>query len=140
LSPVPLTRFSLSRACRVLYVPSQTARHLPRDPNLPEGCEMNSRLTDLLRNLFGAGSPGESRQETGTTVDYKGYTIRPASRREGSQWLTVGVISKAFADDVKEHHFIRADTYGTKQDADACSIIKAKQIIDEQGDKLFQTG
>ena len=101
---------------------------------------MNSRLTDLLRNLFGAGPPGESRQETGTTVDYQGYTIRPASRREGSQWLTVGVISKAFDEDVKEHHFIRADTYGTKQDADACSILKAKQIIDEQGDKLFGKG
>ena len=101
---------------------------------------MISRLTDMLRNLFGAGSPGESRQETGATVDYKGYTIRPASRREGSQWLTVGVISKAFDEDVKEHHFIRADTYGTKQDADACSILKAKQIIDEQGDKLFGKG
>ena len=101
---------------------------------------MSSALTGFLRNLFGAGSSGEGRQEAGSTVDYKGYTIRPASRRQGSQWLTVGVISKAFDDDVKEHQFIRADTYGTKQDADACSILKAKQIIDEQGDKLFQTG
>ncbi len=100
---------------------------------------MSSRLTGFLRNLFGAGAAGESRQEAGSTVDYKGYTIRPASRRQGSQWLTVGVISKTFDDDVKEHQFIRADTYATKQDADACSILKAKQIIDEQGDKLFQT-
>ncbi len=101
---------------------------------------MSSRLTGFLGKLFGAGAPGEGPQEAGTTVDYKGYTIRPASRRQGSQWLTVGVISKAFDDDIKEHQFIRADTYGTKQDADDCSVLKAKQIIDEQGDKLFQKG
>ncbi len=99
---------------------------------------MSSRLTGFLRNIFGAGAPGEGRQETGATVEYDGYTIRPASRRQGSQWLTVGVISKTLDDEVKEHHFIRADTYATKQDADACAIIKAKQIIDEQGDKLFR--
>ena len=98
---------------------------------------MGSRLTDFLRNLFAAGSPGASHQDAGKTVEYKGYMIRPAARREGSQWLTVGVISKAFGDDVKEHEFIRADTYSSKQDADACSIVKAKQIIDEKGDDLF---
>lgn len=101
---------------------------------------MSSGLTGFLRNLFGAGASGEGRQEAGATVDYKGYTIRPASRRQGSQWLTVGVITKSFDDDVKEHEFIRADTYGSKQDADDCSVLKAKQIIDEQGDKLFEKG
>ena len=101
---------------------------------------MAFRLTGLLRGLFGGGASGAGRQDAGNTVEYKGYVIRPAARREGSQWLTVGVISKAFDEDVKEHHFIRADTYGTKQDADACSILKAKQIIDEQGDKLFGKG
>ena len=53
-------------------------------------------------------------------------------------WLTVGVITKAVDGDTKEHHFIRADTYGSKQDADDCSVLKAKQIIDEQGDKMFR--
>ncbi len=101
---------------------------------------MGSRLTDFLRNLFGAGSPGAGHRDAGNTVEYKGYMICPASRREESQWLTLGVISKEFAGDVKEHHFIRADTYSSKQDADACFIAKAKQIIDEQGDKLFLNG
>ena len=100
---------------------------------------MGSRLTGFLRGLIGSGASGEGPQDAGATVDYKGYTIRPASRRQGAQWLTVGVISKAFdGGDIKEHHFIRADTYGSKQDADDCSVLKAKQIIDEQGDKMFQ--
>ncbi len=62
------------------------------------------------------------------------------SRREGSQWLTAGVITKQFADGVKEHRFIRAETHSTKDEADAFSITKAKQIIDEVGDRLFQKG
>jgi hypothetical protein len=132
--------FSLSRAYSVLYACSGAAWHLHLDPNLLESCELSSRITDFLRDLLGARATEASHQDRWNTVEYKGYMIRPASRQEGSQWLTVGVISKQFADDVKEHHFIRADTYGTKQDADACSIIKAKQIIDEQGDKLFQDG
>jgi hypothetical protein len=41
---------------------------------------------------------------------------------------------------VKEHHFIRAETHGTKDAADAFSILKAKQIIDEQGDRLLEDG
>ena len=47
-------------------------------------------------------------------------------------------LSKAVDGATKEHHFIRADTYGSKQDADDCSVLKAKQIIDEQGDKMFR--
>ena len=101
---------------------------------------MASRLTGFLRNLFGAGAPGAGDQDAANTVEYNGYLIRPAARRQGSQWLTVGVISKAFDADVKEQHFIRADTYSSKQDADACAITKARQIIDEQGDKLFENG
>ena len=58
----------------------------------------------------------------------------------GSLWGTAGVITKQFADGVKEHRFIRADAHGTKDDADASSIAKARQIIDEQGDKLFKDG
>ena len=39
---------------------------------------------------------------------------------------------------VKEHRFIRADTFGGKDDADSFAIVKARQIIDELGDNLFQ--
>ncbi|HLB07617.1 MAG TPA: HlyU family transcriptional regulator [Alphaproteobacteria bacterium] len=71
-------------------------------------------------------------------VDYKGYTIRPAPRREGSRWLTAGLIEKEFPEGVKQRRFLRADSHNSKDDADAFSVAKAKQIIDEQGDKLFR--
>ncbi len=49
-------------------------------------------------------------------------------------------VTKQFADGVKEHRFIRADAHGTKDDAEAFSIAKAKKIVDEQWDRLFQDG
>ncbi len=101
---------------------------------------MGFRLLDFLRNCLASESQETTRPETEATVEYKGYTIRPLPRRQGSQWLTAGVIKKQFADGVKEHPFIRADIHSTKDDADAFSLGKAKQIIDELGDKLFQNG
>ena len=74
------------------------------------------------------------------TVEYEEYVIRPISRREGSQWLTAGVISKRFAGEVKEHHFVRADAHSTKAGAFEFSITKAKEIIDLEGERLFREG
>jgi len=38
---------------------------------------------------------------------------------------------------VKPHHLMRADTLGSIEEAEAFSIRKAKQVIDEQGDAIF---
>jgi hypothetical protein len=70
-------------------------------------------------------------------VDYKGYRIRPAPYRAGGQYQTAGSIEKDTPEGVKEHHFIRADTYSTREDAITFTITKAKQIIDLQGDRMF---
>ena len=99
---------------------------------------MRSKFNNFLRYLTTPTRKAATDQESEKAVDYKSYTIRPTPRREGSQWLTAGVITKQFPEGVKEHRFIRVDTHGTKDDADAFSIGKAKQIIDEQGDKLFR--
>ena len=101
---------------------------------------MGFKLGDLLRGLTGSRDAEGPAEDSGKTVEHKGYTIRPAARREGSQWLTVGVITKHFDDGLKELQFIRADMYVTKDDADACAITKGKQIIDERGDDLFNDG
>jgi len=39
---------------------------------------------------------------------------------------------------VKEHRFVRADTHHGKEDAITFAISKAKQIIDLQGDRMFE--
>ncbi len=94
-------------------------------------------MREFLRRFIAPKKKKATSRESERVIDYKGYTIRPTPNREGGQWLTEGVITKEFADGVKEHYFIRADIRSTKEDADASAIAKAKRIIDEEGDRLF---
>ena len=103
---------------------------------------MGSKLGGFFRGLMGSGGSGDTGGASdaptrGEAAEYNGYSIAPACRKQGSQWLTAGVISKPFDDGVKEHHFIRADLRASKDDAEACAVMKGKRIVDEQGDKMF---
>ena len=97
---------------------------------------MASMLSGFRRRL--AGDSDDTAPGTrGPAVEHEGYAIHAIPRRQGSQWLTVGLIAKEFPDGVKEHHFVRAETHASQDDAKAFAVLKAKQIIDERGDKLF---
>ena len=70
-------------------------------------------------------------------VEYNGYRIRPTPFPRLGQYQTAGVIEKEIGGEVKEHHFVRAETHSSHEEAVAYSTVKAKQIIDEQGDRIF---
>jgi hypothetical protein len=91
------------------------------------------KLVDFFCNLV--KSKGE--EEPGEAVEYKGYTIRPAPKRENGRFYTAGIISKSFPEGVKEHRFIRADIHPSREGASEQAISKAQRIIDERGDQLF---
>jgi hypothetical protein len=99
---------------------------------------MGSKLTGFLRNLVAPGKQDGPAPESLPWVDYKGFQIAPTPESDGSQWQTAGLIRKEFPEGVKEQSFIRADKCATKDQAEDFSITKAKQIIDEQGDRLFK--
>ena len=98
---------------------------------------MASKLGGFLRGMFGGGGGAEPSAAEAAASEYNGFTIRPAPRKQGSGWLVAGTIAKQFPDGVKEHHFIRADTFPGRDDAVAFAVRKAHQIIDERGDKMF---
>ncbi len=100
---------------------------------------MAPQWSEFLRRLLrpGGGEPA-AREESGTPVEYKGYVIRPLARRKGSEWLTTGVITKTVADETREHRFVRVDTHSSRDAAEAFTVTKAKQLIDEQGERLFR--
>ncbi len=98
---------------------------------------MASKLSGFLRRLTGGGEDDAAPAPSKPAVAYEGYAIHAIPRRQGAQWLTAGLITKDFPDGVKEHHFIRAETHASQDDASAFAVLKAKQIIDERGDKLF---
>ena len=95
---------------------------------------MGWKLGDLFRGFAG----GEAEESAAEAVEYEGYSIRPAPRRDGTHWLTAGVISKTFEDGVKEHHFIRAETHGSRDEAEAFAVLKGKQIVDDFADRMFK--
>ena len=101
---------------------------------------MGSIFARLMGKLSGAARVGRDGTggKRGAAHDYNGFHIHAAPLKDGSHWLTAGVISKKIGDETKEHSFIRADTHASKEDAEAFSLTKARLIIDEQGDKLFE--
>ena len=86
----------------------------------------------LLSRLFGGGGGAAEPRHNAET--YKGFTITPEPQRDGSNWRIAARIEK----DGKSHQLIRADRLGSEEDCATASIGKAKQMIDEQGDGIFE--
>ena len=98
---------------------------------------MASILKDLWSRLSGGGSTGEREEPAAEAVEYKGFRIRPAPYSAKGGYQTAGVIEKDFDTGMKEHRFVRAETHPSNDDAATFAIAKGKQIIDEQGDRVF---
>jgi hypothetical protein len=82
-----------------------------------------------------AGGQGEGPAEP--AVEYKGYRIRATPYQAGGVYQTAGTIEKDTPEGVKAHQFVRADTHHSREDAVAFTTSKARQIIDLQGDRMF---
>lgn len=87
------------------------------------------------KKLFGGG--GSAEEPAGEPVEYKGFSIVPTPFTEGGQYQTCGLISKEIDGERKEHRMIRADRFTSKDDAVDVTLRKARQMIDEQGERLF---
>ena len=98
---------------------------------------MLSALKSLFARLAGGKAGGEPAEPPAEAVEYKGYRIRPAPYPAEGQYQTAGVVEKDFPDGTKEHRFVRADRHASKDDALEFSLAKGKQIVDQQGDRMF---
>lgn len=100
-------------------------------------------LGKLIKSIFGGGSGGDdaasgkTSQAVEATEDYQGFTIEAAPIKEGGQFRTAGFISKEVDGATKRAPFIRADNSTDKAQAVSHSLSKARQIIDEQGERLL---
>jgi hypothetical protein len=91
----------------------------------------------FLRALFSRRAAAGS-QKLGEPVEYKGFIIRAAPFKSEGHYQTAGVIEREIGGVRKEHRFIRADAYANYDDAVSFTLTKARQIIDLQGERLFQ--
>lgn len=97
-------------------------------------------LGGLFKKMFGGGSDEISggSPDRSSAIEYKGFTIIPSPMKHGGQFLTRAIIEREFPDGLKTHELIRADTHGSADDAGSFAVTKAKQVIDEQGERIFR--
>ncbi len=89
-----------------------------------------------LKNLFGGEASGGAPKSL-KSAEHKGFTIEAQPYKEGGQFQLAGVISKEVDGARKEHRFVRADRFTSIDEAADFAISKGRQIIDEQGERLF---
>jgi hypothetical protein len=94
-------------------------------------------LLSFLRSLFGGRSSDGHAASAAKQAEHKGFVIEARPYKEGGQYQTAGVIRKDVGGVIKEHKFVRADRFSTLDDAADFSLSKGRQIIDEQGERLF---
>ena len=82
----------------------------------------------ILKKLFGGTPPEPPKPES-----YQGFAITPNPAKEGQGYRIGALIEK----DGKSHQLIRADTLESPDAANEASVRKARQMIDEQGERLF---
>jgi hypothetical protein len=88
------------------------------------------------KSLFGGGAA--STASPAKSEDYNGYTLWSAPVAEGGQFQLAGRITKTVDGVEKEHTFMRADRFTSREDAESFGLVKARQIVDQSGDRIFK--
>jgi len=90
----------------------------------------------FFKKLFGGGSAASAPARE--PVEHEGFTIVPQPIPDGGQFRLGATISKEIDGEMKEHKLIRADLFPSEDQCADYAVTKAKQVIKEQGDRLFQ--
>jgi hypothetical protein len=94
----------------------------------------------FLKKLFGGG--GAASAGPAAREDYKGYVIEATPYAAEGQFQVSGLITKLGTSEnegpPKTHKFVRADRFASREEAATFSLLKARQIIDQMGDRMFQ--
>jgi len=79
----------------------------------------------------------EAKTATAQPVEYKGFVIHAEPFSNDGQYQTAGLIERDVGGVRKQHRFIRADVFASREDAVQFSLSKARQLIDLQGERMF---
>lgn len=93
----------------------------------------------LFRKLFGSGGSAPTAPAgPAAQIEHEGFTIRAEPHKgEGGQFQVAGTILKVVDGEERRHGFMRADRLSSLEDAAAMSLQKGRQIVDEQGERMF---
>jgi hypothetical protein len=88
------------------------------------------------RSLFG-GKASDVAPKAVREAEHNGFRIEAMPYAEAGQFQVAGVISKEVNGVAKQHRFVRADRFGSLEDAADFAIMKGRQIVDQQGERIF---
>ena len=88
----------------------------------------------ILSRLFGSKAKPEPDAEP---EFYKDCRIFPDPMPEGGTFRLAARIEKDIDGQTRTHRLVRADTFPDRESAASAAALKARQVIDEQGDRLF---
>ena len=91
----------------------------------------------FLKKLFGGGGAGGGSAPQAEPEVYKDFRIFPEPIRESGGHRIAARIEKEIGGETMVHKLVRADVISDHDQAIEASLAKARQIIDEQGDRLF---
>lgn len=82
------------------------------------------------------GGPGEVAEREA----YQGFVVLARPIREQGQWRLAGSICREGDEDGARHDFVRADVMADREECIRMSLLKGRQLVDEQGDRLLPEG
>jgi hypothetical protein len=91
----------------------------------------------FLKRLFGGGSSEKSPAAPAATAEHEGFAIKATPYLDAGQWQMCGVIEKEIGGELKSHRFVRADRFPDEAQAAEFTLAKARQIVDQSGERLF---
>jgi hypothetical protein len=90
----------------------------------------------FLKRLFGGGAPAREAPRA-DPVEHRGFMIVPTPYEVDGQWQVCGEISREADGETQNHRFIRADRASSREDAVEMTLRKARQTIDQMGERIF---
>lgn len=99
-------------------------------------------MAGFLKRLFGGGdgdgADGQAPASGAPDEEYKGIEIRAEPAKEGGQWRVAGSLTRVKGEETDVRRFLRADLMQSRDQAVSASIEKARLIIDQNGEMLWQ--
>ena len=84
----------------------------------------------FLSKLFGGA---KAAAPVAKQMEHKGFTIVAAPYKTAGGWQLAGEISKGG----RVHKFVRADQFGSADEAAEFTLRKGQLIVDQMGDGMF---
>lgn len=97
-------------------------------------------MAGFLKKLFGSGNGDGGGSNAEPAEAYGDCMIQASPQSAGGSWRVAGMITKEVDGEILERPFVRADTFTGQDEAKSFSLVKAKQIVDQNGKTLFSDG